>query len=150
MKESTRRGRIFAIIDVIYAALVCCYFAETWYCRISVVIAALISGGLVAWDLIRSKGEWYNDYMYLYFQAPAIKDKRDAVTENDRKRRFVRIVIVIGMFYLCIVSVYLELTISRDLSIIEHTLIAFLIVIITAPINMIWIWKMESKMSKQK
>ena len=76
MKESTRRGRVFAVMDVIYAAVVCCYFTETWYCRISVIIAAAITGGLVVWDLIKSKSEWYRDYTYLYFQAPAIKQKK--------------------------------------------------------------------------
>ena len=137
-------------MDVIYAAVVCCYFTETWYCRISVIIAAAITGGLVVWDLIKSKSEWYRDYTYLYFQAPAIKQKKGASNNRCSVRSLARMVIIIGMLYLCIVAVCMELTISRELSIVEHTLVTFLIVIISAPIDMLWIWKIEQKMSKQK
>lgn len=147
MKESTRRLRWFTVIDAAVCALVCCCLEELWYFKVLAVFSGVIAIVCTIWDLHLSKGEWYHDYMYLYFRKKKTKDDTNTPDSRSRVRLVLRVIIMVMLVYLCVRCTYHEFMSTGDF-ILPQIVFSFVPVLaLFAPINMFWVWKIESKMS---
>ncbi len=146
MKENTRRTRWFTIINAIICSLTCCYLEDAWYFKAMAIFAGMIIAVCMIVDLHLSKGEEYNDYMYRYFQEVKRKGKVNSAVNNPWIRVTVRGIMMILLVYISVRCTYHEFTINGKTPLIQVVLSLVMMLALWAPINIFWVWKIESKM----
>ncbi|HIV79938.1 MAG TPA: hypothetical protein IAB13_03135 [Candidatus Avanaerovorax faecigallinarum] len=146
MKQSTRRLRWFTVVDALVCALICCWLEELWYLKALAVFSGVIAAVCTIWDLHVSKGEWYHDYMYLYFRKEKSKVATKPADSRSMVRLIIRVIIVVMLVYLCVRFVYIYFSEITDLTDTEKLLRDIGILVYLSPLNMFWVWKIESKM----
>ena len=147
MKQSTRRLRWFTVIDAVVCALICCWLEELWYFKAFAVFSGVIAAVCTIWDLHVSKGEWYHDYMYLYFRKEKSKVATRPADSRFKVRLVMRVIIMVMLVYLCVRFVYIYFSEITDLTDTEILLQDIGMFVFLSPLNMFWVWKIESKMN---
>lgn len=148
MKASTKSLRWFTVIDVAACASVCYYLEWEWYTKVLAIISGFIAIVCTIWDLHVSKGEWYHDYMYLYFRKEKPKGVTRSANNRSRVRFIIRTAIMVMLVYLCVRCTYHEFVSTGNASLTQIVFSIVNVLALFAPINMFWVWKIESKMKE--